>query len=411
MTFAAPAVAALMGDPALTEPLRWMGIPFLLIPFAAAARGYFQHAHNTVPTAVSQVTEQFIRVIVILAAAWAGMQLGSVYTAGASAGIGALAGGAAGLVVLWRYAGSRAGVRPDFRLPAGWPALMRDLLVKGLYVSASAMLLILFQLVDAFTIVQRLPEGVAAAQEKGVYDRSWPLIQFGAVVITVFSYAALPAVAKAWPHDSRTAAAEAGSALKICTVFGAAAAFGMMAVMPLLNVSMFMDGAGTAVLQVMALAVLPAAIFMTAAALLHAADRAGAAALLLAAGLVVKALLNILLVPAAGTMGAASATVIAASLLAAASVLALIRIGLLDSGPAVWLAKTGAALLVMTVAAWVTASGAAESRGAASFQLAFVSLGGAALFITIIWRLSVFTVREWEMLPKLPSLLPHRRQS
>ncbi|WP_281351759.1 polysaccharide biosynthesis C-terminal domain-containing protein [Alkalicoccus luteus] len=161
----------------------------------------------------------------------------------------------------------------------------------------------------------------------------------------------------------------------------------------------------------MALAVLPAAIFMTAAALLHAADRAGAAALLLAAGLVVKALLNILLVPAAGTMGAASATVIAASLLAAASVLALIRIGLLDSGPAVWLAKTGAALLVMTVAAWVTASGAAESRGAASFQLAFVSLGGAALFITIIWRLSVFTVREWEMLPKLPSLLPHRRQS
>ncbi|WP_444685767.1 oligosaccharide flippase family protein [Alkalicoccus luteus] len=411
VTLAAPWLAALMGDPALTEPLRWMGLPFLLIPFAAAARGYFQHDSNTLPTAVSQVIEQFIRVIVILLAAWAGMQLGSVYTAGASAGIGAFAGGAAGLASLWFYVRREESIRPDFRLPPAWQGLMRELLVKGLFVSASAMLLILFQLIDAFTIVQRLPEGLQTAQEKGVYDRSWPLIQFGAVVITVFSYAALPAVAKAWPLDRRRASEEAGSALKLCTVFGAAAALGMAAVMPLLNVSMFTDASGTAVLQVMALSILPAAVFMTAAALLHAADHAGTAAALLLGALAGKAVLNVLLVPVAGTMGAAAATVLAAVLLAAASVRSLIRIGVLRPGPGTWLVKTGAALLIMTAAAWFAASGPIGSRAGASVQLALVSGGGAVLYIGIIWRLSVFTVREWEMLPKLGTRLPHRRQS
>src|SRR5699024_9289128 len=45
----------------------WM---FLLMPFLSVGRGFYQGIFNMTPTAVSQVYEQLIRVIVIIGVAW-----------------------------------------------------------------------------------------------------------------------------------------------------------------------------------------------------------------------------------------------------------------------------------------------------------------------------------------------------
>lgn len=405
-------IAYWMGDEALTPAVRWMGAPFFLVPFFAVARGYFQGRHTTVPSAVSQVAEQFVRVVVILFTAWLAMQTADVYRAGTSAGIGASAGGVAGLVVMWLYIKKHLQWwRPAFQLPKQWPGLSRELFTQGLLVSASAMALILFQVIDAFTIVQRLPQGEAGAALKGIYDRSWPLIQFGALIITVFSYAALPAISAAWEVNRAEAAQEASKAVKICLVFGGAAAAGMLVIMPSLNVMMFTDAEGTGVLQLMTFVVLGGSLFMTAAALMHAIDKAGSAAGLLVIGLAVKGMLNYWLVPDLGIMGAAVGSAAASLLLAAAALYYLRKQGSFHFFSAKTWGKwvlsivfmSGGVLLFLETAAFFP-----ENRLTALLFTMSASGIGAVLFIFIVWRISLFTQSEWEELPKLGSLLPHR---
>jgi polysaccharide transporter, PST family len=414
VTASAPLTARLMGDPELTAALRWMGAPFFLVPFFALARGYYQGKHETLPTAVSQVTEQFVRVAAILITAWAAMQAAGVYKAGISAGIGALAGGAAGLVVLYFYVRRYDGWwKMDFRLPENWLSLLGKLLKQGLFVSASAMILVLFQVVDAFTIVQRLDKGADAAVLKGIYDRNWPLIQFGAVVTTVFSYAALPSVTKYWNAGRiREASEEAAKALKICFVFGAAAAAGMAAVMPEVNTAMFTDTSGTAVLQLAAPVVLFGSLFMTAAALLHAIGKDGEAALILAGAAGIKMVMNVFLVPEFGTAGASVASLTGTGAAAAGALYCLKKRGGFSFLPFSVTAKTAAAAAVMVPGVLLFQKAGVllpDTRTASAGILLSASAFGAVLFIIFIWRMSLFSKEEWEELPKLHKLLPHRR--
>lgn len=408
----ADTIAGWMGDDALTPAVRWMGAPFFLVPFFAVTRGFFQGRHTTVPSAVTQVVEQFIRVIVILFIAWFAMQTADVYRAGTSAGIGAFTGGLAGLIVMWLYLKAYPQWwRPDFGLPKEWQRLSGELFKQGLFVSASAMALILFQVIDAFTIVQRLPQGDAGAALKGIYDRSWPLVQFGALITTVFSYAALPSISEAWQKNRAKAAVETGKALKICLVFGGAAAAGMLIIMPSLNFMMFTDTAGTTVLQIMTIVILGGSLFMTAAALLHAIDKAGAAAGLLLLGLLVKGTLNYLLVPGLGITGAAASSAAASLFLAGAALLYLRKQGCFSFFSAgIWgkwmlalIFMSGGVLLFLEIEALFP-----ESRLTAAVFTMGASVIGAVLFIFILWRVSLFTPSEWEELPKISRVLPHR---
>ena len=64
-------------------------------------RGYFQGINNMVPTAVSQVTEQFIRVTTILVLTPFLIYQGySLYDAGEGAVFGSVIGGISGLILL-----------------------------------------------------------------------------------------------------------------------------------------------------------------------------------------------------------------------------------------------------------------------------------------------------------------------
>ncbi len=81
-------------------------MPFLFVPVMAGLRGYFQGLQNMIPTAVSQVTEQTVRVGVMIMLLLLMLSQGAgpdMIAAGAV--FGSAAGGAAGLVVMllfWR---------------------------------------------------------------------------------------------------------------------------------------------------------------------------------------------------------------------------------------------------------------------------------------------------------------------
>ncbi|OWR27480.1 hypothetical protein CDO73_22070 [Saccharibacillus sp. O23] len=114
MWLLAPMLSRWIGSEHTLLPLRAVSLALLVVPPMAAMRGFFQGMQQALPTAISQVSEQIMRVGVMVAL------LLTLSAAGASderiaagAALGSLAGGIAGLSVMllfWRrYARSRAG--------------------------------------------------------------------------------------------------------------------------------------------------------------------------------------------------------------------------------------------------------------------------------------------------------------
>ena len=89
----APQIAALMSNPDSAPAMRMIAPSLLLVPIMAAYRGYFQGMQNMKPTAVSQIVEQFFRVVIGLGAAYI---LFFVVGDGVFGGYDKYAGGAAG---------------------------------------------------------------------------------------------------------------------------------------------------------------------------------------------------------------------------------------------------------------------------------------------------------------------------
>lgn len=105
--FGAEFIARVMGDVHLTILIRVISFSFLLMPFLASFRGFFQGHEQMIPTAVSQTIEQLVRVIIIIAGATGAAALGwNLYMTGAVAMSGAVIGGLGALGTLlyfyWR---------------------------------------------------------------------------------------------------------------------------------------------------------------------------------------------------------------------------------------------------------------------------------------------------------------------
>ena len=150
LTFFAPFFARSMGDIELVPLLRAGAYIVLLMPALAVLKGSFQSEGRMIPVAVSGVGEQAFRVTVILIGTWIAVQSGaSLYTAGEVAMWGAVVGESAGVVILALY------FRNTFKGPLEkvdtWQ-VVKELTVVSLGVSASSLILLMFQLVDSFTV-------------------------------------------------------------------------------------------------------------------------------------------------------------------------------------------------------------------------------------------------------------------
>ena len=76
-------IASWMGDTLLSPVIQSVSWMFLLMPFLVITRGYFQGSFRMMPTAISQVVEQVVRVAVILfVASLFGSTISDYYTMG-----------------------------------------------------------------------------------------------------------------------------------------------------------------------------------------------------------------------------------------------------------------------------------------------------------------------------------------
>ncbi|MDO4597265.1 MAG: oligosaccharide flippase family protein [Ligilactobacillus agilis] len=408
-------IANSMGDGQLELLIKSVSFMFLFMPLLAVGRGYYQGTFNMVPTAISQVSEQLVRVAVILLAAylftkrgWTYYEMGAWAMAGAT--IGALC---ASLSFSKFYLGSFLS-QPFSTSKLSMQTLIRRLLSEGLIICLFASLMVLLQLVDSFTVKQALEvkgfSSELAKEIKGTYDRSQPLVQLGIVVAVSFSSTLLPSLTEALQKRHLNEFRKTAKALlRISVGLGAAATVGLIALMPEINTVLFGDASLSKTISIYVVSVFMMTLISNYNSLLQSLNQYQMTVIALLAAIVVKALINSYLIERLGIAGASIATVLAlivAQALIAGSLPALLK-GLLSGDN--YLLKLGLVTGIMGVVAAVVAKVGTfllPSGRLSLLLVALISVGiGVLVFIGLALWLRLFSIREWLAIPGGKKLL------
>lgn len=411
----ADAIASIMGDEQLAAPIRSMSYILFLLPFLSIGRGYHQGNGELVPTAVSHVSEQFVRVTLILGFTYLFVTSGlDAYQIGTGAAYGSLLGGLSGIIVLLMMTkGAWMKELIDPRQLTITTLLRQniELFKQSGFICLSALVFVLFQLLDAFSVIRLLQwhglDAIEAFTVKGVYDRGQPLLQLGTVLTTTLSLALVPMLAKAVAEQNRKQAEYYQHlSYRLTFVVGGAATIGLMVIIEPTNHMLFTDAIGSGVLRVMALAIVFSSFFVTLAAILQGYQLAHFPARAVGLGLLIKGAGNLLLIPLYGTIGAAWSTVVALALMVVYLLVALHQKQQLFFGEYRTYSLILALLFVMGAVTWLWRVGIMynvkePSRGADTI-VALTSAGvGALVVVGCLLILPIFSEEEWETIPKL----------
>ncbi|GLB61562.1 putative polysaccharide biosynthesis protein [Cytobacillus sp. NCCP-133] len=417
-------LAAGMNDPQLAVLLRVVAVGFLIFPIVSIFRGFFQGRGDMVPTAVSQVGEQLVRVVTILLAAFLLVSEGhSLYIVGGGALFGAITGGFAGSLILitFFYLKQRrklpSFIEIDFKKSG---KIAKALVIQGFAICISSLVLIFIQLADSLNLYSLLLssgfEAEQAKELKGVYDRGQPIVQLGMVVATSMSLSLVPLISK---EKMKKQAAflqdKIRLALQIAILIGAAATVGLWMIMKPANIMLFENSSGSDVLSVLSILILLSSMIITITAILQGLGFIQYPAFVIVFGFVFKYGLNILLVPLYGTIGAAIASCIALGTVLLLLVIKLkkcLEISLISMRFLVVIALA-AAIMAIVLQLYLGATGLfgvfAHNRLYAGFQaLTAVAIGGF-IYLYIVFKGNTFKEEELALLPfgsKLMFLLP-----
>ncbi|WP_258922138.1 putative polysaccharide biosynthesis protein [Heyndrickxia coagulans] len=407
--FTAGKLAAWMGDPRLSPLIRTVSCSFLLMPVISAIRGVYQGQGKMVPTALSQVLEQAVRVAAILLLSFWLVHGGfSLYAAGQGAMAGSVLGGAVSAAVLVFYLVKGGRQEKAARL-LEWKDVKqaaRSLFCGGIAVCISGLVLVLFQFVDSLHLYALLTDagwGAEAAKKlKGIYDRGQPFLQLGTVAASSFALNLVPVIALEYKKGRRKSLEkQVQAALKISTAVGAGAAAGLIGIMPFANTMLFENSAGTAVLSVFSVSILFSTWILTLSGILQGMGKVYTPAVAIAAGVLLKYGLNEIWVPRFGTMGASAATVAALGFI---SLILMIKLGkaYFQMLPALFFGKLALSLFAMSACLqlWLRLFARGLPGRAASVLAALGGTAiGAAVFLFCAARLRLLTDEEWGLVP------------
>jgi polysaccharide transporter, PST family len=418
-------IATLMGDQELEILIKVISFSFLLLPFISISRGYYQGKRTMVPTAVSQISEQVIRVITILLLSFMLLKQGyDQYITGAGAIFGSISGGFAALFVLTYFF-----VRGRNRLTyTNWmkstmntSEIVKVFLGQGFTICISGLLLILIQLVDALTLYSELvSSGIGeniAKQIKGIYDRGQPLIQLGTVVATSLSLSLVPLISSAKArNDYAFINDKINLSFRVSIVVGLGASLGLASIIKPTNIMLFKDSSGSFVLMILGLSILFTSLSLTLAAILQGLGSSLATALIVLVGVVVKYTLNVLLIPSFETVGAGVSTLLAYMTIVCLQIL-MIRIkGIkgfvnLDKMGKIIIASL---MMVITIISYLTLLNfifqeiSSDSRLFSTFAALTALLVGGGTFLFVVLRIHIFNESELLLIPggdKLTTIL------
>lgn len=404
----APVIAKAMGDLELTVLIKSVSWMLLFMPFLAVGRGYYQGTFNMVKTAVSQVTEQFVRVGLIILAAFLFARLDwSFYKMGALA---MLASSAGAVVACLSFVGfyHKHFFKRINAPKTSYLELTEKLFTDGLILCLFASMMVLLQLIDSFTVVRGLFENgflpAEAKNIKGIYDRAQPLVQLGMVLAVGFSSTLLPTLSHALQQKKMAEFRRISSVmLRVSLAIAVAATFGMIVLMPQINTLLFGDAHLSTTLSVYALSIIFITVIGTYNSILQSLNQFLITVFGLILALITKLVLNVWLIGRLNIMGASLATVVSL-IVALVWILAfmpeLVK-GLFKDGY-FWI-KLALTTSAMFGCVWLFLKLVSPLFGTGRLEcLGLVCVGallGASVFLGAALGLKLFSVREWLLLP------------
>ncbi|TQR18194.1 putative polysaccharide biosynthesis protein [Psychrobacillus vulpis] len=412
--FGSEFLAKAMGDAGLAQLLKAGAYVILLMPMLAVLKGEFQSDGRMGPVAYAQVIEQVVRVTVILLGTWIIISNSlDLYKAGSMAMYGAVAGEFAGVLFLsflyWKGLVHKREKQQKQQVPT-WK-IVKDLTMISISASISALLFLLLQLVDSFTVFQLLLENgmekQQAMENKGIYDRGQPLVQLGIVIASTLSLAIVPLVAHRMNKEKgRTAIPFMQLTFRVAFTFGIAAAIGLIVVLPYVNEMLFQSRDESVTLMVFSFQIVWMSLILTLMAMLQGSGKGKIPTLFLMLGVCSKWLFNDMLISSYGVLGAAISGNISLAIVFVLMFYYFKKNWKISFAPLAFYKGIAIASLMMivcvTVYVWIADAVLFDSLSS-RIQSVVISLSavtiGATVFLLIIAKRRVIGEKEWFLLP------------
>ncbi|KRL37747.1 putative polysaccharide biosynthesis protein [Liquorilactobacillus uvarum] len=397
-----------MGDAKLSVLIKSVAWMYLLMPILAVGRGYYQGIFNMVPTALSQLLEQVVRVTVIIAAAAIAVSMNwSLYRMGSWAMLGSTFGAIAATLFFCGFYFRLLSGRKNFSLNM-LKKMGKQLFSKGLTICLFTAMMVLLQLVDSFTVKEALQnsgyQSAKAKELKGIYDRAQPLIQMGLVISVSFSTALLPLLTEKFVQNKlHQFKLIARMIIRVCLGISSAASVGLMILMPEINISLFGDDLGSVSLAISMLTIIFATLLTMYNAFLQSLDQYWQTFLTLVVILSVKILCNSFFVQHLGIEGASIATVLSLVVGCFMIKTTLPQMGKHLLGTDRFLLKLITCIFIMTLITLGCTLFLEEhiysGRLGSILETCIGVVAGCVSFVVSASTLNLFTLQEWSSIP------------
>jgi len=191
--------------------IRWVSPALLLVPMMSLIRGYFQGFQSMGPTAVSQVVEQIVRIVYILAMSFVILKLtnGTLASAVSQATFGAFTGAIGGMfVLLWYWMKRKKDIKDRIEQSTTEQNLSLLSMYKELMLYAVPFILVglaipIYQQIDTFNVNKALMSlGYTLGQAEDIFailnQTSQKVIMIPVSLATALGLTIIPAITKTY---------------------------------------------------------------------------------------------------------------------------------------------------------------------------------------------------------------------
>ncbi|NBI30814.1 putative polysaccharide biosynthesis protein [Chengkuizengella marina] len=322
--FGAPFIAKAIDNMHTVKAIQSISIALLFVPLMSAIRGYFQGKQNMLPTAISLITEQTIRVVIMIVLLLFLTSRGyssEWIAAGATFGspVGALA-GLMVIMVIWTMEKNNLQI-DDAKFKSGFSSsvlhISKKLIRYAIPVCLGAIVVPILGIVDSFTLPRliRVFHGLdesQAIEQFGIYARGLTLVQLVSMIFSSISVALVPLMAQ-FKLQGQLDKIKIHTELSIrfTWLIGVAASFGLFFCIKPISIMLFENELGTLSASILSFTIVFSVLNIISTSILQGLGSPVIPAINLLIAAVVKVLLNVLFVAVWGIEGAALSTVIA----------------------------------------------------------------------------------------------------
>lgn len=311
-------IANALGGPSSEIALIVVGLTLLVAPYMAVYRGFFQGFGNMQPTAVSQVIEQLVRVVLILVISYVlvAMNYSNEIVAGGVM-IGSVIGAIASLLYL-RFQYTRSSVKitsTNKYTLQHFKSWSKTILKISIPIAIGSVTMALFNFVDSFTVAYSLRSTGVQGDEinylYGIYGRGLTLVQIATVFASSIILPLVPLITSKLAAKDLTGTREVIERTQYLThLISWPAAIGLLALTLPLNLALFTNLEGSSMLAIINLSSVFTSLTILGTGILQGINLARTGAFIIIAGVVIKIFSNIFLIQTYGMDGAALSTLL-----------------------------------------------------------------------------------------------------